>query len=816
MAKIYLNADSLNISISSTGKKLAITSPKWLNFYLGPLMCNVTIDDILRYPSAINVKKMNESKGKPIIVITYDFASTKVKIQQRFSVYEKKAINLHSELINLSNNPITLNRITLLGLDTQQERKTIFGKSEEQCVVYQNGGYSGSVVSLAKIPEGISKERGEAEIDQLNKTASQTIWEIYNPIDKRAFLVGYTTFERWNGMINTEFIIGKGVVKWSVEFDGGDTLIDPGRTVLEDVIFMINEDPWKLLEDYANIVQRKHKISVLSEPPVSWCSWYPYRLGVSEERILANALIAAKRLKPIGLKIMQVDLGWEKDYLPCFFEENDQFPHGLKWLAERLAKFGFNLGVWIAPYSISEFHPLFKEHPDWLIKDAEGKPLSSGIWFWQPHGNIYCLDLTNLKAQKWLQKNVKSLAQRGVKYLKTDFIGIVSDKKMRHRFNPRIVAGGGLEAARLGAKIINEAITSIDKNALILNCNPVEMSGIGYYPLQYTCQDTGNTGYVGWNHLRDDYATVACHLFKNKRWAIIQPSCLCVGLPGTIEEARVRATATFLSGGQVDISDDLTSLPEDRWKILLATLPPLGISAKPIDLFESINKESLSYNGLSTGDQTKATSVDKCKGAYVWHLSLENNWDKWDLIAFFNYAFAQKGEISRFKVGLDRFNLNPNRDYWIYEFWSGQFLGKIPTVSESPPGYVHPGDAQRLISSTKRGVLEVSFFGPAVKLLVLREVRPYPWVVGTSFHQSSGIELKNVQWNEVDEELSGELYRPAGEQGSITVVGFDWENTRVIIGDKPVNAQPGAFKSLVIPVITESDITSWKVMKIKK
>ena len=38
--------------------------------------------------------------------------------------------------------------------------------------------------------------------------------------------------------------------------------------------------------------------------------------GVTEERILENARIAAKRLKPLGLSIMEVDLGWERRQLP--------------------------------------------------------------------------------------------------------------------------------------------------------------------------------------------------------------------------------------------------------------------------------------------------------------------------------------------------------------------------------------------------------------------------------------------------------------------------------------------------------------------
>ncbi|NQT18640.1 MAG: hypothetical protein HQ592_02965, partial [Planctomycetes bacterium] len=123
-------------------------------------------------------------------------------------------------------------------------------------------------------------------------------------------------------------------------------------------------------------------------------------------------------------------------------------------------------------------------------------------------------------------------------------------------------------------------------DALILNCGGPEMPGTGHWPLLYTCNDTGNTGFISHRSQQTNHQSVACHLFKNGRWGIIQPSCLCVGAPGTVEDARLRATIAFLAGGQIDISDTLTTLPEDRWAILTATLPPLGVSAKPVDLFE--------------------------------------------------------------------------------------------------------------------------------------------------------------------------------------------------------------------------------------
>jgi hypothetical protein len=779
-----INTKSIVLKINNDGTELSLSSPIWSEFSLGFLQNRIMFDGNIMTPDSVEITEQENS-------LFIDNKYENVNVIQEFSTDNQGRILLHNKLINKSNKPIVLNSMKLLGL---YRMFTKFGSEQKLARVFQDWGYYASVKPISEL-EGTISSRG--------------FMLIYNPIDKMAFGAGYTTFERWNGTIDFSIRDDK-ISSWVAGFDGGDVILDPGEVVLEDMIFMVAPDPWQMLEDYGDVVKERYNINIEGKPPVSWCSWYPERLGVSEERVLANVDVAKERLRSLGLKYMVLDLGWQEGHLSSTFKENDQFPHGLKWLSDKLEDNGFSLGVWTAPHSISEFDPIFKEHPEWMMKDKDGNPQGTGQWFWQPHGDVFCLDLTNPEAQEYQRKWIESLANRGAKYIKPDFAGIITGGNMRGRHNPRIVAGGGLEAARIGAKIIEEGITSVDKSALPMS-NGTETAGIGHYKLLYTCNDTGNTGYVGWNHLKETYTTVACHHFKNGRWAFIQPSCLCVGLPGTIDEARLRATATFLCGGQVDIGDELTVLPEDRWKILLATLPTLGKSAKVIDLFEPIIEEKLSYEGMSSGDKTDAISISNKPNASVWHLSLENDWDKWDLVGLFDYNFGDKPEIATFKIPLERLNLDPSRDYWAYEFWSGQFLGKIPSDFEAPHGYKHPGDAQWLISTGERGFLELSYFGPGAKLVALREIKPYPCVVGTEFHQSCGMELEKVVWDETKSELSGLLKRPKGQIGTITINGSGKSVSEAMVDDRKAICINGANGSILLPIITEKDETFWKV-----
>ena len=809
--EVLLSSPALLVALEEG--KLSLAAPAWGRFSLVGLAPALICDGQRVEPSQAALERAPGGE----VVVRWPFAELPVELWQRLA-WRGQWLSVETKLANKGNLPLVLNRALLLG----GQVRSVSDEPSSVRLLYE-GGYSAWVRPVAALLQEGTGPSGPAEAAFLALgegraegagVLSQMASVLYAPAEAKAFLAGFTSYRRWLGQVHWSLAAERGVASWGVGFDGGDLEILPGEELaLESFVLATAQDPWRLWEGYIDLVAQANGLTALPRPPVSWCSWYPHRLGVSEEKVLANAAVAAARLRELGLSVIEVDLGWEKGYLPSSYEENEQFPHGLAWLAERLREYGFKLGAWKAPYTVSEFDPICREHPEWLLRGPDGKPQPLGEWFWIPHGQTYALDLTHPGAQAYLRERIRSLAQRGVRYLKTDFIGAASAPSARGRHNRRMVAGGGIEAARLGSAIIAEEMRRADPEALLLNCNPYEPAGLGHYNLLYTCNDTGNTGFVGWQHLREVYTTVAVHLPKNGRWGIIQPSCLCVGLPGTLEEARVRATATFLSGGQVDISDDLGALPEDRWQVLLSTLPPLGRSARPVDLFEPLPVRSLGYEALCRGEEDALGAGQPKEGPRIWHLPVEHEAERWDLVALFEFDLpaAKLPLITWFQVPLERLGLDAASRYWAYEFWSGQFLGEVPRPRLPEGAYRHPGDAATLVLPGKEGCLEVAFFGPAVKLLVLRPVRPHPWPVGTSFHQSGGAELRNVRWDEASRTLSGQLCRPAGQVGTITVASPIGLEAEASVAGRIVPVRAVAGGALAFDVVTEGPETAWQV-----
>ncbi len=765
---------------------------------LGPLHRRVTIDGGEHCLSTITRDAEDTPRGERI---EYRGPGSPVRLVEFRSPLDD---GLRSEFLLVNDSPkrLVLNSVELLGLDAVG--CVGFDSGASRLRALEQGAYWGHVVDFAP-------ESGERD------GASDLVWVLADEASGASMLVGFETAHRWKGTIQTR-VVGEELAALSVGFDGGDTAIEPRATVqLEDLLILAGDDPLDLLDRYGETTRARHQPDILAESPVTWCSWYPHRLGVTHERVMRNARVAAERLKPLGLSTMLVDLGWQEGWLPSIFDEKDEFPGGLRALADDLAELGLDLGVWSAPTSISAHDPVAQERPEWLVPGEDGSPREAGTWFWAPHGPIHILDLTHPGARGWLRERIALLAERGCRYFKGDFVGNIQSGDAKRRHDDSIVGGGGLETGHIAARIFMDALREHRPDALVLSCGGPELPGPSASNLLYSCDDTGNTGYVGWELLRRTQLSIATHLFKHRRWGVIQPSCMSTGLPGTIDEARVRATTAFMSGGQIDIGDDLTKLPEDRWRILTATLPPYGKAARPIDLFTPIQRARGGYSTATVGTGIDLAGVPPAPPASVWALPIDAGWDSWTLVAVFSYDLpdiaGDRGEaqLDTFFLPVERLGLPPRDDLWAYEFWSGQFSGNLPADPPPMPDYQHPGDMQSLVARPDSGTLAVSFFGPGVKLLAVRRAPDHPWVAGTDFHQSCGFELADVRWEPGTGTLSGSIDRPAGTCGAIALAGFGASNPHATVNGSPASARTGSGGSLVVPVSVESEGTLWEV-----
>ena len=160
-------------------------------------------------------------------------------------------------------------------------------------------------------------------------------------------------------------------------------------------IVLIKGKEKQVFDQYFNLMN----IEVPSKNKITgWSSWYNYFDNISEEIVMQNVTAFADRKTSID--IIQIDDGYQKK-VGDWQSIKPSFQKGMGKISKKIKERGFKVGIWIAPFICEENSDLFKNRPNWIIKDAKGKPLKIGYnsvwksWF-------YALDFYNQEVQKHL------------------------------------------------------------------------------------------------------------------------------------------------------------------------------------------------------------------------------------------------------------------------------------------------------------------------------------------------------------------------------------------------------------------------------
>ncbi len=115
----------------------------------------------------------------------------------------------------------------------------------------------------------------------------------------------------------------------------------------------------------------------------------------------------------------QIDDGYQQAIGDWLITDKKKFPNGMKVIADNIHKSGMIAGLWLAPFAGVPHSELFKNHPDWFIKDKKGRPYKTGHnW-----GGFYSLDIYNEGAREYIKHCFDVvLNEWGYDLVKLDFL----------------------------------------------------------------------------------------------------------------------------------------------------------------------------------------------------------------------------------------------------------------------------------------------------------------------------------------------------------------------------------------------------------
>lgn len=219
-------------------------------------------------------------------------------------------------------------------------------------------------------------------------------------------------------------------------------------------------DEQEVFSNYAKLLEEKFGRVKKEAMPRVWCSWY--RLYQEINEIVLKRII--KELSDLPFDVIQVDDGWQKKVGE--WEANEKFPGGMQNLATLIKNTGKKAGLWLAPLLVAESSHLYQKHPNWLLRDGNGKPVLAGFNWGEKH---FALDTTQPEVLSWLSELMENVRAWGYDYVKLDFLNAGALPGIRQKDIPRETA------FRQGLEVMRRSL----KDAYLLTCGTPILPSLG-------------------------------------------------------------------------------------------------------------------------------------------------------------------------------------------------------------------------------------------------------------------------------------------------------------------------------------------------
>ena len=299
----------------------------------------------------------------------------------------------------------------------------------------------------------------------------------------------------------------------------------------------------------------------LRATPAVWCSWYQYY-----ERVTA----LGRRLEPRAAWRRSASRSrWCRSTTATRPSRATGCRYGLasvtcRRLAGRIRDAGRRAGIWIAPWLVGRSSAVFRDHPDWVVRDvSSGEPLSAGTVV---RDACFALDVTNPAAAAYLAEVLRTMRGWGIDYFKIDFC----------------YAGAyqGVREYREGLRLIRSAV---GPDAVLVGCGAPTVASADLVDAMRIGPDIAATyepgsGLLSAPSQRNATRNVLGRAWQHGRLWINDPDCMM--LRPSVERREDWASVLARYGGVRASGDGLDQLDSWGLETTRALLRP-----SPVDVF---------------------------------------------------------------------------------------------------------------------------------------------------------------------------------------------------------------------------------------
>jgi len=443
------------------------------------------------------------------------------------------------------------------------------------------------------------------------------------------------------------------------------------------------------------VYYRPWEYRIWEEPVVGWCSWFAFWNRVTEEDIHRTADVMAEELLPYGFEYLQLDDGYQQivGAPEMWIHPNRKFPGGLKSLAQYIKDKGLKPGIWTGV----NFHDsgFVKKNPALFVPDKTGAP-AYGRWVG------YSIDGSSSAAMDRLVRPLyRELKQMGWEYFKVDAL-----RHLRYEgYNANLSYFEKKNVTTTGVfrNLLQEIREETGREHFMLGCWGIRPELIGIID---GCR-IGTDGY--------SFAGLAQYnSFNNVVWRN-DPDHIEL----SPEEAYRSSMVTSLTGSIFLLTDKpelyKTSIVEAARKSspVLFTRPGQLYEVDPSRI---IHLDQVSSQVSGTGPRIFDAGLESSCNLFL--LEINKAFDQWTLLG------RTGGEFD--SIDFNELGLSEEREYLVYEFWTGTLLGSFT-------GAFNPGP----IDDTYH-----------CQLFCIREREARPQLIATDRHITcGGVDLTDMNWS---------------------------------------------------------------------
>ena len=339
------------------------------------------------------------------------------------------------------------------------------------------------------------------------------------------------------------------------------------------------------------------------EPAFHWCSWYYLYHNLDQQLLEEYTKGFAAYRQQLPMTHIQIDAGY---FHTCgeWLTPSSYFPDGMEKAAKTIIDAGFEPGIWIAPFMVGDESFIARQHPDWLLHNADGTLHIQSMQYNEPKVwgyrdfEYYVLDTSNPQAFKYIIDVFRTLHSWGYTLFKTDFMfwGLQDSTTVR-RYSP----------GKTSFEYFRELLTAIRDaigDSRWLGCIAPYMPALGFVNMMRIAGDVGaqwdeHNSFGPANMIQE---LTADAYFNNVYWQNDPDAVMLRDFHIYLQQPQIEALALLaaVSGGCIYTSDPVHKIAPERRK-LLEMIRPNGLHSPEYPCWQKKTETTCIVNRLAQG-----------------------------------------------------------------------------------------------------------------------------------------------------------------------------------------------------------------------